>query len=83
MKVVIPSLLLWAIYIHGTITVHTRELAVIEATRFTDQDGRELLDTILTRLPPEWLREDLSEIKLELQDIKKRLGTLEAKIDRR
>ncbi len=82
MKILIPVLLMWAIFVQSTMTQHNEELAVIQATRFTDQDGRELLDTILERTPPAWLREDLTEIKLELQDIKTRLGTLEAKIGR-
>ncbi len=82
LRVIIPALLVWAATVQATVLAHDKHLAVIEATRFTAQDGRSLLDTIMERTPPDWLREDIQEIKAELADIKKRMGTLEAKIGR-
>jgi hypothetical protein len=82
LRVIIPALLVWAATVQAAVVLHDKQLAVFEATRFTDEDGRLLLDTIMGRVPPDWLKEDLAEIKVDLSDIKKRMAALEAKIGR-
>jgi Skp family chaperone for outer membrane proteins len=84
LRVIIPALLMWAIWVHAAVVQHDKELAVIQATTFTAADGRVLMDTILQRTPPPWLREDLQEIKAELaalqQEIKTELAALQQEI---
>jgi hypothetical protein len=44
-------------------------LSVIESTRFTDKDGAALKSEITGSLPPEWLRQDMNEMKVGLKTI--------------
>jgi len=54
-------------------------LAVIESTRFTAKDGSSLERRLTNAFPPEWLKNDLADIKLQLKEIEKRLTRIEVK----
>lgn len=56
---------------------HESRLDVIESNRFTHHEGIELKKEIMRELPPEWLREDIREIKVLLRELEQRLNALE------
>lgn len=58
---------------------HESRLAVIESTRFTAKDGSSLERRLTNAFPPEWLKNDLADIKLQLKEIEKRLTRIEVK----
>ncbi|MCP5059020.1 MAG: hypothetical protein GY937_20135 [bacterium] len=61
----------------ATAVAHEVRLSTIENNRFTDKDGMELERRIMQGVPPEWFREDVSEIKTRLDSIDSRLRKIE------
>lgn len=52
----------------------------LEITTMTKEMGHELENRLLSVLPPQWLREDLAEIKTLLRSQDARLDKLEARV---
>ena len=60
---------------------HEIRLAKVEASRFTERDGHRLemnlKEWISEKHPPEWLREDMTELKTMLRDVERRMSAIE------
>jgi len=63
----------------AAVLAHEWRLINIESNRFTDQDGHQLEAKILEKLPPQWLREDIRDIKSSLKSFDERLRRIEIK----
>jgi len=70
----------------GMVWKHDHSIGVIEATRFTKEDGKHLQEIIMNQLPPEWLKEDVREIKesqkADTKEIKTAIKELDTKLDK-
>ena len=64
----------------ASVIYHEVRLSVIESNRFTAEDATGMERRIRETLPPEWLREDLAEIKGLLREMDTRLDALERKV---
>ena len=68
----VPVLLTTIVAVVGfASSVHTR-LAIIENSRFTARDAQKMRMEILGSVPPQWLRDDLQEIKDRLKRLEER-----------
>jgi hypothetical protein len=67
-------------WIGAALIDHESRLDVIESNRFTHQNGTDMKKEIMQELPPEWLREDIREIKGMLRTMESRLNALERKV---
>jgi hypothetical protein len=61
-------------------------LTVIESSRFTSNDGRDLVDAlrqeIRTNYPPEWLRQAIARIEIQQSRTAAKLEELDDRLDR-
>jgi hypothetical protein len=64
--------IMWAIGVE-------QRLKLIEATRFTDGDGRALEERIMSRVPPTWFRDLVAANSATLRDLELRLRQLESR----
>ncbi len=67
-KVAVPLVLVVAAWM---VSLQVR-VSVIESTRFTGQDGEAMRATLLRDFPPQWMRDDLNEIKERLRRLEER-----------
>jgi len=75
----------WAarVLIVGLIVFSLRQewrITQIESNRFTHTDGVALERRLLEKLPPQWLRDELVEIKGNLRGVETRLRSIEQKV---
>lgn len=59
---------------------HEVRMSNLELTHMSKVDGHALEDRIGRKFPPEWLREDLKEVKQLLRDQDSRLRAIEQKV---
>ena len=55
-----------------------RDVSIIQATRFTEEDAASMETRIRRELPPQWLRDDLEDIKAGLTSATTALGKLDS-----
>lgn len=49
-----------------------KEIAIIQGNRFTSQDGYNLVETILQKLPPRWLVDQVEKNEARIEALEKR-----------
>lgn len=76
MKAVIPVV----IAIVGWGIGHEIRMSNLELTTMTKGEAHQLENRMMRALPPDWLREDIKEIKQLLKDQDHRLRALEARV---
>lgn len=76
MKALVPVV----IAIAGWGIGHEIRMSNLELTSMSKVDGHALEDRIGRKFPPEWLREDLKEVKQLLRDQDQRMRAIEARV---
>lgn len=61
----------------GAVIVNRISIREIQVSRFTDRDGSELERRLLEARPPQYLRDDITEIKQLMRDFDIRLRRVE------
>ena len=73
LKALIPVV----VFLCGVLLSHEMRITKIESNRFTLKDGQVLEDKIRKDYPPQWLREQIAEMKVTLIKIEDRLRKAE------
>lgn len=64
---------------------HDKRMAIMEATRFTAEDGRNLLEVVRNELrrdyPPIWMRDMLTRLELQSDKVQAQLEKLDGRLD--
>jgi len=66
-------------YLFASVADHESRIHSIEESRFTNHDAAKMELSIMQRTPPEWLKVQVSEIKVLLLGIDERLRAVEQK----
>ena len=73
-----------SVIVAGAMIAHEVRISVIESNRFTNHDGdkldQEIKYWIENRYPPEWLREEMNELKRSQREMLRRITEIERKI---
>lgn len=81
-RLVLAIVITWCVWATKELFAHDHRIRFIEDTRFTDKDGRALYDKVMNAMPPEWLREDVHDIKTALKEMRARMEEIKLEVER-